>query len=258
MQGQSIVTYDKERGFSAFFEIQAKAVNGIFSRSRFENKYFAFDLHAGCGFNERVKVSGSPILTIDAFENANVPFVLHASEIDKTTAIKLAAATRHVSDVHVVYGDCREMVEMIPEIIKAYGEKPQFAYGHILIDPNRPADIPCDEIQVVTRICPKLDIAFNFPGNAMKRIKAGHGIDNRFFIDIDDVPDLLGKKYVLIRMPFASDGWHFALIVGRNFPFRDHKKLRLHEWDSDEGREARRKIRFTKAEKRANGNGRLF
>jgi len=238
-QGQSRFTPNKIAGFEAAFVQNLAIVRGGIGQS----SYFHFDLNAGCGWNHHANCEGSPLAFRAAANRADFPSALcFCCEVDRVAADELAKRTKADGATFSVCGRNQDFVRMIPHIIRRHGGDPATAYGSILIDPNnqRRSAIPYEELRDVARVCPRLDVFFNFPQNAMKRItsavaKGTHPESAaKDCYDIDDMREVIGKKFLWIKqLPEMGD---FALIVGRNMSGASHdKKTGLKPWDSLDG-----------------------
>jgi hypothetical protein len=92
-QGESWVTEHKMRGLRGTFTINLT----ICAQSRNLNwrPYHHFDLHAGCGWNRKYEVPGSPLAFLDAAEESGHPRVIaHFVEIDAARAAELLRSCR--------------------------------------------------------------------------------------------------------------------------------------------------------------------
>lgn len=247
VQGNGKFTSRKLAGFAAALRQNLIVV----SRSIRAEQYFHFDLNAGCGYNEVAKCDGSPIMFRQL---ANEIEFLNAfsfcCEIDRQSASKLAELTRYDHRTFVVAGSNQRFVEMIPDIIRRFGCDPGEAFGSILIDPNdhnREA-IPYKELRVLSARCPRLDIFFNWPYLAIKRVR---GAANKGFIrnhealrdviDIDELPAITGKRHLWI----AEQVGNFVLVVGRNTAkINKDRSSTLEPWESVKGRYYRERCRL--------------
>jgi three-Cys-motif partner protein len=247
-QGQSRETEHKEVGLRATFLINQRICKAIRDRSRFPDPYWHFDLHAGCGWNKKVNVMGSPLAFYDAVEESGHPqTIAHFVEIDRDTAVQLEERLLPHSNWFVHCEDNAQFCLRIPDIIRGRGKDPRYAMGTILIDPNGPTDTPYDEIAEVMRQCPRLDIVYNFPATGTKRLANGHERK----VEIDDIPDLFHKKFWLIRYHIGPQ--QFSLLVGRNHLVNDYQRLGFEHWDSARGQHYVRTLKMTRQQQaRAN------
>ena len=244
IQGQSLITEDKERGFASFFGQQLKCFKALWD-GRYT--YFHFDCHAGSGFNAEVDVVGSPVLFANlASERLGPGWVMVASEIVGSRAKELGTHLKDTPNAYVMAGDNEEMLACVPDIIASHGERPAYAQGSILLDPNNQDGIPVGTLHKVCALCQRLDVVFNFPGNAMKRISLPGGDGSRLdncngkCIHIEDLPYIMNKRHLLIRTPLGAH--QFTLVVGRNIAWGQHRTLGIYDWHSATGQQIRRKV----------------
>lgn len=238
MQGQSRFTAHKIAGFEAALTQNLSIVRVIGAP-----RYFHFDLNAGSGWNDKAGCYGSPIAFREAANKAGMPAALSfCCEMDLPSARRLQKKTEGDRQTYVVAGRNQDFVGMIPYIIKRYGCALGEAYGSILLDPNdqRRDAIPYEELRHVTACCPRLDVFFNFPQLAIKRMSASvqKGTLKPEFakdcFDIDEMRDVIGRDHLWIKQTPAMG--NFALVVGRNFAKVSHdRKTGLHPWDSELG-----------------------
>jgi hypothetical protein len=270
MQGQGKYTANKIAVFEAFFTQNMAVV----SRAIGAQSYFHFDLNAGCGMNEIAGCIGSPL----AFRAAAIKVKMQRAlcfccELDAGAAISLQRRTEHDDDTFVTIGRNQDFVEMIPEIIRQHGHDPSTAFGSILIDPNnqRRDAIPYDGLARIAAECPKIDVLFHFPQNAMKRIRgavtAGTLSESSASdcVDIDALPEIIGKTHCWIRHKGLGE---FVMVVGRNTDnIKKDAGTGLHIWDSEDGLWSRERcqmraeeadFRHEKRLENASGQGRLF
>jgi hypothetical protein len=238
-QGQGKHTAAKIAGFEAALRQNVAIVaKGIRAQH-----YFHFDMNAGSGWNDRASCYGSPLAFRAAACSAGFPSAMSfCCELDPAAAKQLAERTKVDPYTYVVCGRNQKFAEMIPRIISRFGVDPSEAFGSILLDPNdqcRDA-IPYEELRHATAACPRLDVFFNFPQLAMKRIvaavqKGKHPASSaRDCFHIDDMPQVMGRNHLWIKQ--TPDMGNFALVVGRNTDnVSADRQTGLAAWDSDNG-----------------------
>lgn len=251
-QGQSHGTEDKVRGFMSVFKQNIAAVKGITSRSTWPVMYFHFDLHGGSGWNEEVDVIGSPVLFAQLANIQGIRYVMHAAELDSHRAKSLGRMLRCDSSCFVRHGDNCDLVAEIPYIIRSHGEKPEYAYGTIVIDPNNPSGgVPYEGLSELFAECKRLDVIFNFPAGAMKRLRTSLSTTGGFsrIVRHPDMRQEWSKKYGQIRRPLTEH--QFTLLVFRNTPWNDgHRAIGLYDIDSREGRQLLERAALTESERK--------
>ncbi|NKC10992.1 MAG: three-Cys-motif partner protein TcmP [Gammaproteobacteria bacterium] len=247
-QGQGASTEEKIRGIYGLLKMNIDMVRGIRSRKTSAAAYFHFDLNCGCGWNHRVNpphgVMGSPLVFLQAavdtgFDNYRAWFVDENPQATDELIRQAELMTTDgsiESELSVVTSDNGDFCESIPDFIKQGGDRPEFALGTILLDPNGPNGVPWAQLQAVFAQCERLDCIFNFPGTGMKRLPEGH--INR--VQLKDVPELFRKSHWLVREPMPSQ--QFTLLMGRNTESGDWSKAGFHHWDSRRGREIREEV----------------
>jgi hypothetical protein len=238
-QGQGRHTPNKIAVFEAFFTQNISVVRHAIKAPQ----YFGFDMNAGCGVNKIAGCIGSPLAFRLAAQKAGMPDALcFCCELDFAAATELQYRTQDDKSTFVTIGRNQDFVEEIPEIIREHRVNPAFAYGSILIDPNnhRRNGIPYDGLRLLAEKCPRIDVIFNFPQLAMKRVtcavasgsNCGDSADDCY--DIDELPAVIGKKHLWITQ--TKELGNFAIVVGRNTPnVNFDKKTGLVPWDSDLG-----------------------
>jgi three-Cys-motif partner protein len=252
-QGQSAATEAKERGLGAAFATNLRIFNSRFGNDR-RAIYMHFDLNCGSGTNEEVGCDGSPIAFLHAARRADVQRYM-ASFIDRDTkAVKDLLACKEVSEddrCFVHHGDNGEYIDVIPDIISNRRERPEFAIGSVLCDPNG-TDIPVARLAQLSVACPRLDIFLNWNSAAYKRQRGAKGT-------LRDAVDAIGKKHWLIRAPLGIH--QFTVLIGRNVAVNDHKSEGFYHLQSERGQEIFDRCNLTRGEFQENairGQGKLF
>ena len=246
MQGQSKATKGKKRALGGALAVNMDVFNGARRKVTWKTvRYLHLEFHAGCGYNHEVGVQGSPIAFVKAaaakqFED----WWMICIDKDRE-AYESLMARPEMDDPRIllIHGDNAKLCMDLPRIIRLNGENPRYAMGTIFIDPNRPTkEIPWRPLAWLFKQCPRLDVIVNFPATAMKRIGKAH----KEYMPIDDLPVLLQKKDWLIRELQNGDPWQWCMCIGRNYKVGDFRTLGFHHWDSQEGREIRQTVMFTK------------
>ena len=137
-QGQSFeATIDKERCLGSALTIGMK-IASKFSGSGFS--YWHFDANAGCGHNRSCDVPGSPVvfhIAADACLNGMQRRAFFSDcdqrQLDEL-AIRLTPAWKASS--YLLPRDNEESLEVFAECIRSSGERPQYAIGSVIVDPN--------------------------------------------------------------------------------------------------------------------------
>lgn len=266
-QGQSIATPHKLRGIDAAMRMQAVLAKSVFRR--FPSAiYFHFDIFAGSGVNDQIPgcepLPGSPLIAAQSLAASGVPYLMVCVERDRQRAKSLADELRYDQQSFVIEGDNADVLQAVPQIIIKHGERPEKAIGTMLIDPNKPSDVPWDAIREVLTICERLDVIVNYPASAEKRnryaAQAGVNVD---FLHIDQLPKTCRRRFWMIRDAASYGAYKFCLCVGRNHAFDGYKREGFHLWESDDGRLIRSRMMNNAEDHRKfletmNGQRRLF
>lgn len=251
-QGQSDGTEFKERRLGALFYINLKISKSSFLRSR---PYFHFDLYAGSGYNEEVGCIGSPLAFLKAVEDSDrTNFYAHFVEKDPLSCDKLArrlAASKYPDRCFLHPGDNADFIEAIPHLISCRNQRPSNAVGSILIDPNG-HNIPWDQLAEISRLCPKLDMFFNYNTTIAKRL-AGLVVNiyRGKLVRLETIPEHINKTHVQLATPTGTRN-QFVLMACRNFRVGDYAKLGIYHWHSEEGKSIRYRYGLSKKEKNTN------
>lgn len=240
-QGQSRATIDKERCIASAFAISMKIVNGKFGHSPFT--YFHLDTNAGSGFNEDVKVDGSPIV-FHRMADLYMPDMRREAFFCDINADAMRSLHSRLSEnwnrcSYLFQRDNEEVLDVFAERIRNSGERANYVLGSVIVDPNgywyrsnSGVGPPTKALIEFTRRYPRIDIILNL-NTRWRRLAAGHDW-------YDDVPPrqvlaLLNKKHWLIRRTHYG-GNEYMLAVGRNIPTGDHRAIGFHHLDSEQGR----------------------
>ena len=230
-QGQSDITEFKQRGLEAAFTVNLKVFQAKF-KGRF--RYFHFDLNCGSGTNEDFGCIGSPIAFIRAAESAGVnDYFAGFCDINEQhlEALQGHKEIGENDQCFMFHGPNASLIEAIPEIIEARGEKPKYAIGMILADPNG-TEVPLEQMEWLSRICPRMDIVINWNSTQFKRDFGAFGQGRP---TLDGAMRRLRKAHWLIREPVKA--WQWTLVIGRNVEVGDHKALGFYRLESEKGQE---------------------
>jgi len=239
-QGQSAVTTElKQRGLGYAIKVNAAA----FKSNQFHKRYtyFHFDLHAGSGYNEKADCIGSPLTFVECMESLGIKNY-HAGFCDRehSAVTELIERLGDNRNCFVHHGDNASYISMIPAIIQEYGDRPEFAMGSVLCDPNG-CNIPISELSWLNLVCPKIDVIVHYNATQSKREAHGVKADTP---KLFDVVEGIGKKHWLIRQP---SGIHqFTLLIGRNHRFGDYKSQGFYHLDSSAGQDIARRCHLSK------------
>lgn len=244
-QGQSLATLDKIRGIGSALSIGMSVVS---KRLPFATYHHA-DTNAGSGMNDEVSsivgepVYGSPVVAVRAAEAAGLQrFNGLFCEIDAGRAKTLA--TRHLAnraDCKVLCGDNAELLPVFARSIRDYGDNPKYAVGSIMVDPNgwfrrnkNQVGVPVTELIAFCAEFPRIDVVLNLNVRTYQLMAAEPEKYNA--MPPREIMAALGKAHWLVSAPKSVGGDRFVLMIGRNFPTGDHKRIGLFRADSEQGR----------------------
>jgi hypothetical protein len=225
VQGQSDrITELKQRGLGWAYRIGFAVV------AKQNWQYFNFDLNAGSGFNDKFGCVGSPITFLNEAKSVSCSSYFSAfvdRDRQQVAALLNRPEVKTNPRCEVFHGDNCEFPSMVPDLICHYGDRPKFAVGSVLSDPNG-VEVPLEAIGQLAKICPKLDCIFHWNSTATKR-----GYKHIPQTRLDAVPRIIKKSHWLIRQPFGIH--QFTILIGRNYRFGDWKAQGFHHLDSAMG-----------------------
>ena len=238
-QGQSFeATIDKERCLGSALTIGMR-IASKFSGSGFS--YWHFDANAGCGHNRTCDVPGSPVVFHVVADNCLNGMQRRAffSDCDQAQLDELTARLTPTwkSSSYLLPRDNEESLEVFAECIRSSGERPHFAIGSVIVDPNgywyrngNGKGPPIAGLLRFSAAFPRIDLILNLNvGSYWRQRGAGQRV-----LSPRDVLTSLNKDHWLVRYTaHAQNRW--LLAVGRNVETGDHRKLGFHKLDSVEG-----------------------
>lgn len=253
-QGQSEATKVKRVAISSVLTINMKIISQSLRRKPWANfRYWHFDANCGCGWNEHVDVAGSPLLFHQAADRClgnirRLGVFCDKSEgaTDKLYDILYARNPLYLNETGLYEGDNEEGIKLFCDRIRRE-EKPEYAMGSILIDPNGyagywPKDRKMQEVpplkmlNAVNREFPRIDFILNLNLTLYHRM-AGHKRKGTSFLDMLSPRELftsLGKQYWQVKRVNCKGG-KWLLAVGRNYRAGDYSALKLYHLDTVEG-----------------------
>ncbi|MFZ0916988.1 MAG: hypothetical protein WAN04_08860, partial [Candidatus Udaeobacter sp.] len=238
-QGQSIdATIDKERCLGSALTIGMKIANAHFAGW----PYWHFDATAGSGHNDIVDVPGSPVVFHVAADTCLTAMKRQGFFCDKNVAalkeLKLRLG-KWMSSSYLLPGDNEEALEVFAERIRQSGDRPRYAVGSVIVDPNgywyrnkTTGDGPpiAGLLRFVAEF-PRIDIILNLNARIYRLQRAnGHHVNSP-----QDVLINLRKSNWLVRHTRYGSSNDWLLAVGRNVATGDHRKIEFHRLDSEKG-----------------------
>jgi len=248
VQGQGIGTARKQE---LFYHANAVGMRIVVSKAQLSRfPFWLFDGNCGSGWNDEVGVIGSPI---NAHKVADwVGLAASRRQFyfcDRNRASMVALQDRLAADPaweacsHLLNGDNEEGLALFGQRI-ADREKPEFAVGAVIVDPNgwfyrdrKGEGPPIDGLQAFAQQFKRIDIILNLnvrtyvlqKGQAQK----GHGPGVMRPTEV--LRCLHRNNWLVGRIKVGQS--RFWVAVGRNVATGDHRKVGLYHIDSKEGRE---------------------
>lgn len=232
IQGQGASTEFKQRGLGSVFAVNLRIFQSRFGKDDW-GRYMHFDLNAGTGYNDLAGCIGSPLAFLNAAQDMGVSR-FNAFFVDREGDSLKQLMTRpelQRKECQCHHGFNESFMDAIPDLIQQCGERPKWALGTILSDPNG-ADVPFEKLGLLNAQCPRLDFVVNWNSTIFKRLMASSKHEGRG--RLSDALRVMGKKHWIISPPKGRQ--QFTLLVGRNFPVSDHKAIGLADLDSPQGR----------------------
>lgn len=239
-QGQSVATLDKERRIAACLSVTMKIADARFGARGFS--YWHLDANSGSGWNETVNVPGSPLVFWQMARHRLLglrpaPFFCDHDPAKMKTLHDRFSATADLPGSYLVPGDNEEAIEVFAECIRQ-AERPRYAVGSLLIDPNgyfyRNKDgegAPVNAVRWFCREFPRIDLILNLNMRTYEMQRAvGHDV-----LPPRDLLASLGKQQWLVGKANAGQS-RFLLAIGRNMSTDDHRAIGLYDSESQSGR----------------------
>lgn len=258
LQGQGNGTLDKERKIGSAVAIGMTIANGLAKREawRRDRPYFHLDLNAGSGWNDKAGCPGSPVVFLEMAQRKLTAMPLYAwfCDINQTSIDHLERWLVHYGHlpqhgVSLYCEDNRSVIARFAEQIRRR-ERPEYALGSLLIDPNawfyrsaKGEGVPVEEILAFAAEFPRIDIILNLNyqfyartrGADRKRIELGKPLSFAMKSP-EEIRHLLRRQHWLVSRQHLHSGDKFWLAIGRNAPTGEHRALGLYHWDGPEGR----------------------
>jgi three-Cys-motif partner protein len=183
------------------------------------------DLHAGSGYNHKVREDGSPILALRTLAEAQKPGHLLAFEkgvkARRELSERLLAEQRHAGASLVTLSVCSDNTDLA-SVAAAVESVPirGSLYGLVYADPNG-IKIPADTIKriVQTPGWSRVDVLLHFQATTLKRCReASHVPSLARWANVapQDWMRTIGKRAWWITGPEGHDQWTF--LFGSNWP----------------------------------------
>lgn len=214
--GQSPVTLDKQDGLRCILRQHANTSKHIISKHPdwYTPTYWYVDTTAGCGYNEQVQCSGSPLIFLDEIERTHLDYRGIFIELDPVLAGLLKDNLRqsysHViaakpGQIAVVAGDNREWLPKVCDLI------PDGSFGLGYHDPNGEPDIDLLSTISTRWELRRFDLLVRYNSTAVKRNAHRSGRD--LLGDISRI----SKTYLMVRRILPSDPWRWTFLYFSNW-----------------------------------------
>ena len=238
-QGQSAQTVYKERRIGAALAVGMSIASRHFGGRGYG--YYHLDANAGSGWNAEYGVPGSPIMFWDIANDhlkglkpsAFFCDISVASLSELQNRLAKRPNSHELQNSIILPGNNLEALEVFSETIRQSGERPQYAIGSVLIDPNGyfyETGVPVALLGPFSQEFPRIDVILNLNLRTY-RMQRSHG---HAVLPPRDVLRSLGKAHWLVAKAVGR-GTHFLTAIGRNVATGEHRSLGFYASDSVEG-----------------------
>lgn len=226
-QGQGQTTRRKLDCFASLFR-QSLLISRKYSLMPWP--YWHIDLNAGSGWNSEVECEGSPV--IFARTAREVGRCCRANFCDNGPA-QIEALRPRLAEVGWPNNWTDHLIEVaendvflftVARLITAE-EKPQFAVGSVLSDPNGPSGLPVGSLAAFAKLFPRIDVIININASCFARIRgckenpttpANRAIAAKY-LELYEVIKMIDRPHwhVLNNRRATGFGDRFLILVGR-------------------------------------------
>jgi hypothetical protein len=231
-QGQSLSTIDKGRQIGAMYAMDLQIVR----RRCPGEKFHCFDLNAGCGWNWRFQVPGTPLVFVDAAERIlGNCWEAWFYEIDPGRAAELAQRLNGIPRCHVLAEDNVGFVRVAERL-------PWSALGSVLVDPNgwlyrKPNGEGCPITEMARFFAHhrRMDFLANLNMRTFRLMEgaAKHNLAKyREFCSLRELPALFQKRHGLVSNRSSNGHSEFIRVILRNIPTRDYRAMGWNYWQT--------------------------
>jgi hypothetical protein len=247
-QGQGPTTEEKLRGIQAALTVSLRLslANNV---ARYN--YWHADLNSGSGHNQIANCLGSPIAFLnaaDAVGRQRYTAIFCDKDLGRITELQARIGANKRAEC--VNWDNHELLPVLAERIERSGDRPQFAMGSVLIDPNGYFDeksVPHVELAEFAGRFPRMDLVFNLN---IRTYQLGNGhVANglgkwatKFWPSPKDFPDIFHRPHWLISTIKGKGGDRFCLFIGRTLRAGDHAALGIYRMESEMGQQILKSI----------------
>jgi len=243
-QGQSAYTKDKERAIGSALSIGMRIVRSHPKLSQY--RYWHIDVCAGSGWNEQVGVPGSPRVFLDIAKSIDLEnFEAWFIERDRSAAESLVRSIGPDKRCFVINGDNRDVLKMFSKRIAQF-DRPKYAIGSVLIDPNgwlyRGRDgngFDPLELSDFLSTHRRIDVVMNLNVRTFRMLRKNEALGHRVMDlpAVSDMPALFNKEHWLLSDVGSYGGNSWVRLIGRNMATGDNRAMGHYHMNSEKGTE---------------------
>lgn len=260
-QGQSGSTAIKQASLTAIVESLIYPYLAI--QKEYNEPVVFIETNAGCGFNKKVQIEGSPVIFGQAIDRLKIRSVRLFCDNDADALKELENKMGYIPFASYHCVDNRDFIKGLPEkIVDLTGVRDiKYARGLVYVDPNGVTDgFPLTELVEFSRIATGIDIVINHAANTAKRSRGA--FKDRDYPDTGQIIKMINKPFSAVRSPHGSSQWTMILLSSYK-SYKISGVMRSHgftESFSDKGKMIIAKCRLNKTEyvRHLNDTGYLF
>jgi len=245
IQGQSPYTWFKQYRFSPIFA-QSLRISQAESVKRFA--YYHLDVNAGSGYNDDMRVAGSPLNFLSAVERTkrNNFYAFFVDENrnrigELVTRPQVEAMSDRVSAFHA---DNAEVPAVVDAFIRRREHRPDYAVGSLVIDPNGYHNgVPWDALREFCAMHPRIDVVMNLGTRSFRMEKYWIGRKPGKWMTytlhpISSFKEWFSRPHWMVTEECRISKNSWVQLVGRTMETHkpDYRSLGFYDADSDRGR----------------------
>jgi three-Cys-motif partner protein len=227
-QGEGPNTRRKIEGFRDLFRVRLAGVSKGGRAKDFP--YWHLDMNCGSGWNEAANCAGSPVVFLEEVLRSRRHTHAYFCDVDTDAVSSLCRRIQLPDDpslcaaVFINDGDNADRLGEFAEDVRRQ-EKPRFAVGSVLCDPNGWKGFPVEALRQFFAEFARIDCILNLNSSFISMVrgckKNAHIPACRPFASYPDLEDLIGmfnKGFWLVRNPsLPGRGMNFISLCGSNF-----------------------------------------
>jgi three-Cys-motif partner protein len=245
MQGQSSYTRFKEERFAPIFA-QSLRISKTDRVKRFA--FYHIDLNAGSGYNDDVRVAGSPVNFLgEAARCDRHNFFAFFVDQDLTAIkqlIRRPEVEAYPEQIAIYPYDNSEILSVVSRFIARREPNPQKAIGSIVVDPNGyRLGVPWDALKTFCEAHPRFDLIMNLNVRTLQLergcVECGmKGFETVEHVLISEFPDWFTRPNWMITEVCSIGRWRWVQLVGRTMETRgaDYPSIGFYDMRSERGR----------------------